>query len=265
MKVYQAISAASAQIAADGIGKDRRSQQGYNFRGIDDVYQAFAPVLAKHKLVVLPRLTEHKVDTVPTKNGQVQRVIVHADFDFVSAEDGSKHTVSTYGEGSDSLDKATNKAMSAAYKYAMFMSFCIPVEGVFIDSEDEVPVEAPAKTAEQRKQDRKTETEEDKAARQSEHHESWKRDQPRFMAKLTTKAADGGLEIQYDELCEMLEMRAKAAKRPLVRPSQMTQNQRDKLLDWIGSAEGGEAFAEYLAAKEQIETVKARLDEKGVT
>src|SRR5690606_19364534 len=33
------------------------------------------------------------------------------------------------GEAMDSADKATNKAMSAAYKYAAFQTFCIPTEG----------------------------------------------------------------------------------------------------------------------------------------
>jgi hypothetical protein len=37
--------------------------------------------------------------------------------------------VQTYGEAMDSADKATNKAMSAAYKYAAFLAFCIPTEG----------------------------------------------------------------------------------------------------------------------------------------
>jgi hypothetical protein len=56
-------------------------------------------------------------------------VTVEAEFDFVSSQDGSKHTVKTYGEAMDSGDKATNKAMSAAYKYAAFQTFCIPTEG----------------------------------------------------------------------------------------------------------------------------------------
>ena len=56
-------------------------------------------------------------------------VTVDMEFDFVSAHDGSKHTVKMYGEAMDSGDKATNKAMSAAYKYAMFQAFCIPTEG----------------------------------------------------------------------------------------------------------------------------------------
>ena len=55
--------------------------------------------------------------------------------DFVAIEDGSKHTVKTYGEAMDSGDKATNKAMSAAYKYAAFQAFAIPTEGN--NSEDE--------------------------------------------------------------------------------------------------------------------------------
>jgi hypothetical protein len=55
--------------------------------------------------------------------------VVHAEFDFVSTVDGSKHTAATFGEAMDSSDKATNKAMSAAFKYAAFMTFCIPTEG----------------------------------------------------------------------------------------------------------------------------------------
>ena len=47
--VYQCINAVAAEIAREGIAKGRRNQQqGYNFRGIDDVYNALAPVIAKH-------------------------------------------------------------------------------------------------------------------------------------------------------------------------------------------------------------------------
>ena len=54
---------------------------------------------------------------------------VEVEFDFVCVEDGSKHTVKTFGEAMDSGDKSTNKAMSAAYKYAAFQAFAIPSEG----------------------------------------------------------------------------------------------------------------------------------------
>ena len=56
-------------------------------------------------------------------------VTIEAEFDFVCALDGSKHTAKTFGEAMDSGDKATNKAMSAAYKYACLQTFCIPTEG----------------------------------------------------------------------------------------------------------------------------------------
>lgn len=129
--VYACIAAVCAALAHSGIRKDRRNtQQGYSFRGIDDVYNTLAPVLAQHKLVVLPRiLTRTCVERQTQKGGTLFYVTVEAEFDFVSAHDSSRHTVRTFGEAMDSADKATNKAMSAAYKYAAFQTFCIPTEG----------------------------------------------------------------------------------------------------------------------------------------
>ena len=59
------------------------------------------------------------------KSGQL--VIVRAAFDLVSALDGSKHTIESFGEAIDESDKGSAKAMSAAYKAAMLQAFCIPV------------------------------------------------------------------------------------------------------------------------------------------
>jgi len=132
MKVYKAINAVQAELSSVGITKDRRNMQGsgYNFRGIDDVYNAIAPLLAKHSLCILPRvLTRECVERASKSGGALFYVTVEVEFDFVSAEDGSKHTVKTFGEAMDSGDKATNKAMSAAYKYACLQTFCIPTEG----------------------------------------------------------------------------------------------------------------------------------------
>ena len=131
MKVYQAINKVQADIAKEGIGKDRQNeQQGYKFRGIDDVYNALAPMLARHGLCILPRVTSREVvERTNAKGTALFYVTVGAEFDFVCAEDGSKHTVVTYGEAMDSGDKATNKAMSAAYKYACMQAFSIPTEG----------------------------------------------------------------------------------------------------------------------------------------
>ncbi|HHJ4353304.1 ERF family protein [Citrobacter freundii] len=139
-KVYAAISAVAKDMATTGISKDRKNaQQGFNFRGIDQVYNALAPALVNHGLLILPRITERTVTERTTQKGGVLfYVVVKADFDFVSTEDGSIHTVTTYGEAMDSGDKATNKAMSIAYKYAAFQTFCIPTEQTAIDADAEV-------------------------------------------------------------------------------------------------------------------------------
>lgn len=131
MSVYKAINAVQSELAHVGISKDRTNTQGsgYKFRGIDDVYNAVSPLLAKHGLCILPRmLTRTCEERVSKSGGALFYVTVQAEFDFVSAEDGSKHTVATFGEAMDSGDKATNKAMSAAYKYAAFQAFAIPTE-----------------------------------------------------------------------------------------------------------------------------------------
>lgn len=131
MKVYAAINAIQRALAQDGIAKERTNeQQRYKFRGIDDIYNALAPLLAQHGLCILPRMQARECETRMAKSGgTIFTVTVHAKFDFVCSEDGSRHVVRTYGEAMDTADKATHKAMSAAYKYACIQAFCIPTEG----------------------------------------------------------------------------------------------------------------------------------------
>lgn len=130
-EVYAAISRVSAQLAMEGIGKDRRNDaQKFNFRGIDDVLNALAPMLAANRLLILPRMLNRiQTDRANKAGGAIYSVVVEAEFDFTSAVDGSRVTVKMFGEAMDSADKATNKAMSAAYKYAAIQAFCIPTEG----------------------------------------------------------------------------------------------------------------------------------------
>ena len=120
MSVYKAINKVQAALSQVGISKNNRNQQqGYNFRGIDDVYNVLSPLLAEHGLCILPRMLSRQCEERQTaKGGTLFYVTVDAEFDFVCADDGSKHVVKTFGEAMDSGDKATNKAMSAAYKYA---------------------------------------------------------------------------------------------------------------------------------------------------
>lgn len=132
MKVYQAINEVQSALSKVGITKDRFNKQGegYKFRGIDDVFNTISPLLAEYKLCILPRVISRDcVERVSQRGAALFYVILEVEFDFISAEDGSKHVIRTFGEAMDTGDKATNKAMSAAYKYAAIQAFAIPTEG----------------------------------------------------------------------------------------------------------------------------------------
>jgi hypothetical protein len=131
MEVYKAIAAVMAALSKEGIAKDRKNAaQGYNFRGIDDVYAALSGLLAANNLVIIPKVLSRTLEERETKNGgRMAYSFVDVEYDLVSAIDGSTHTARVAGEGMDSADKSTNKAMSASYKYMAFMVFCIPTEG----------------------------------------------------------------------------------------------------------------------------------------
>jgi hypothetical protein len=111
------------------IGKDSRNQaQGFSFRGIDAVYNELHSLLAKHGVVCLPEAGTPVTEERTNKNGTILRFVqLPMRYNFI-AEDGSTITCSVIGEGMDSGDKATNKAMAIAHKYALLQTFLIPTE-----------------------------------------------------------------------------------------------------------------------------------------
>ena len=126
-KIYEAITKVMEDIGA--IGKDSRNQQqGFMFRGIDAVMNAINPALIKYKVFVVPEILEQTREERKTaKGGLLIYSICKVKYTFY-AEDGSHVEAVVIGEGMDSGDKATNKAMSIAFKYACFQVFCIPTE-----------------------------------------------------------------------------------------------------------------------------------------
>lgn len=128
--VYSAISAIAGELSQDGIAKNRENrEQRFKFRGIDDVYNALCKELAKNQLCIIPRVMTRNESQRQARSGSTMNVVVvEVEYDLVSAVDGSIHTARTIGEAQDSADKATNKAMSAAFKYMALQVFCIPTE-----------------------------------------------------------------------------------------------------------------------------------------
>lgn len=143
--VYAAIAAVTADLSRGGISKDRQNkEQGYRFRGIDDVYNALSPALARHGLCILPRVRRREASERSTASGKPLFVtVVTVDFHLVAAADGSRHVIRTVGEAMDLADKSTNKAMSAAYKYACMQAFAIPTEGEDQDADERTHQPAP--------------------------------------------------------------------------------------------------------------------------
>jgi hypothetical protein len=130
--IYKKMSDVMKDVGA--IGKDQKNTaQGFKFRGIDQFVNALYPALTKHGVFMTPRATQFSQDLkdVTRSNGKAgvdKHVAIMMEYDFY-AEDGSKVTVGPVpAEGLDSGDKATNKALSAALKYALIQTFSIPTE-----------------------------------------------------------------------------------------------------------------------------------------
>jgi hypothetical protein len=130
--VYGAINAVSAELARGGIAKAHvNAVDDYKYRSIDDLFDRLAPLLARHGLCVLPRVLERQVvERCEEGERLLFHVAVRVAFTLTSVDDGSAHDVEAYGEAMDASDKATAKAMSAAYKSAMIQTFCIPLAGI---------------------------------------------------------------------------------------------------------------------------------------
>lgn len=137
--VYQLIPKLMEEIGA--IGKDRKNPVGFRYRGVEDALNNMHPHLVKLGLTVEIKCHDFKVENFVEKGKEKDRLQFHStllmDVTFV-AEDGSRSERTAAGEGLDTAgDKATNKAMSAAFKYAVFLGLCLPVEDGGLDDPDQ--------------------------------------------------------------------------------------------------------------------------------
>lgn len=150
--IYETITAVMAEIGS--VGKEsRNSQQGFMYRGIDAVMNALNPALVKHKLFVVPEILDQRREERQTaKGGNLIYSICTIKYTFY-AEDGSSISATVIGEGMDSGDKATNKAMSIAFKYACFQVFCIPTEEMKDPDAETMPPSKPVYATKEQKQE----------------------------------------------------------------------------------------------------------------
>ena len=147
-KIYEAISNVMKDVGVVGKG-DSNDFDHYKYRGIDAVMNALNPAMIKNHVFVTPTVLESTREERAGKSGSnMVYSVLTVKYTFYTT-DGSSVECVVIGEAMDRSDKSTNKAMSAAFKYACFQTFCIPTEEM-IDSESE-SLEIPPKTKKETK------------------------------------------------------------------------------------------------------------------
>ncbi len=139
--IHQRMAAILAELPS--IGKDTRNeQQGFMFRSHDAVLNALNPLLAKHGVYVVPHVLQRVTgERTTSRNSTMYEVNLHVQYRFI-AEDGSWIDCSAWGEGTDMGDKATNKAMTMAFKNVLAQSFAVSTEeGQTYDADADSPEE----------------------------------------------------------------------------------------------------------------------------
>jgi len=129
--IFQAMHKAMDELCRLGIGKTKKNtQQGYNFRGIDEAMSELSPILVRNKIIVAPKYVDIKISERvkgdPADGKAMRFAEVKGIFTFY-ALDGSSVVSEFYGEAMDSGDKAVTKAQSVAYRTALFQTFVVPL------------------------------------------------------------------------------------------------------------------------------------------
>jgi hypothetical protein len=143
MEIYKRLSKIMAEVDPIAKGKTNQ-QQGYKFRGIDDLYNALHDLFSKNEVFITSEVIDSNREERTTKNGGVLLYsIVRVKFTLFTT-DGSSVSSIIEGEAMDNGDKATNKALSVALKYCLMQMFLIPTEDLkSLDSDNSSPEPAP--------------------------------------------------------------------------------------------------------------------------
>ena len=253
--IFKKIIEVMADINA--IGKDRRNQQqGFQFRGIDDVMNELHGSLAKCGVFVLPTVLEETRTTGKTKNGgDMFYTRLKINFGFY-AEDGSHVDAVVIGEAMDTGDKASNKALSIGLKYAMLQVFCIPTE----DEKDPDAVSPqPAAGTMQQPQQKKPAAKFDFVPKGGETTPAEKKE---LGGLLSTKYPDGGAVFSKAEAKKYSDMRKDYTAREVIETIKRDLNARLNPTSTMKTA--GDVMREQAQQEQQlppqVEAVKNAFD-----
>lgn len=155
--IHEQLLKVSAQIGP--IAKEREMAQGdgFKFRGIDEFLTHSHPAFLAHEVTCTPEVLEMRTEFHDRRDRQGNvygfwtHVFLRVRFTFEAA-DGSQRVAVTAGEGLDLSDKATNKAMSGALKYALVQSLTIPTKALDEQDADQRPNDSYDPNAQPRQQ-----------------------------------------------------------------------------------------------------------------
>lgn len=256
--IFKKIIEVMADINA--IGKDRRNQQqGFQFRGIDDVMNELHGSLAKCGVFVLPTVLEETRTTGKTKNGgDMFCTRLKINFGFY-AEDGSHVDAVVIGEAMDTGDKASNKALSIGLKYAMLQVFCIPTEDE--KDPDAVSPQPAAGTMQQQPQQKKQPAKFDFEPKGGETTPAEKKE---LGGLLSTKYPDGGAVFSKAEAKKYSDMRKDYTAREVIETIKRDLNARLNPTSTMKTA--GDVMREQAQQlPPQVEALKNAFDSEVVT
>ena len=256
--IYKKIIEVMADINA--IGKDRRNQQqGFQFRGIDDVMNELHGSLSKCGVFVLPNVLEEARTTGKTaRGGDMFYTRLKIKFGFY-AEDGSHVDAVVIGEAMDTGDKASNKALSIGLKYAMLQVFCIPTEDE--KDPDAVSPQPAAGTMQQQPQQKKTAAKFDFEPKGGETTPAEKKE---LGGLLSTKYPDGGAVFSKAEAKMYSDMRKDYTAREVIEAIRRDLNARLNPTTQMQTA-GDMMRAQAQQLPPQVEAVKNAFDGEVVT
>lgn len=127
MTIFEAINKVMEDVGPIDKLKTNQ-QQGFKFRGIDDVMNTLSPLLTKNGIFVVPEVLDMTREERHTAKGATLIYsILKIKHTFYSVDGTSVSTI-VIGEGMDSGDKASNKAMAIGLKYSFVQIFCIATE-----------------------------------------------------------------------------------------------------------------------------------------
>ena len=119
------------------VEKTRQMSGGgnYKYAGAEDIIAEIRPAMVVNKLSLNPCKSEMLVnDRLQMAGGKtLTHVIIKTTF-RLSHESGQYEEIESIGEGADSMDKAANKAQTAALKYALLQTFLL--QGAHDDPDD---------------------------------------------------------------------------------------------------------------------------------